>query len=128
MDGGVAQCAGPSSKDSTPESLVLVASFSCCLLMISWSSEPELLWRRARRRWRTRRGWEKRRRKREGDEEEKRRRGEEADRVDQSHMTLEHISALQFKQRHHQLQGMQCWSQRACWVTVLQVCADKGLG
>lgn len=43
-------------------------------------------------------------------------------------MNLEHINALQFKRRHHQLQGMQCWSQRACWVTVLQVCADKGLG
>lgn len=36
----------PSSKDSTPESQVLAASFSCRLLMISWSSEPELLWRR----------------------------------------------------------------------------------
>lgn len=36
----------PSSKDSTPESQVLAASFSCRLLMISWSSEPELLcWR-----------------------------------------------------------------------------------
>lgn len=72
MDGGVAQWAGPSSKDSTPESLVLVASFSCCLLMISWSSEPEPLWRRsrrrARRRWRTRRGWEKRKRRRREEE------------------------------------------------------------
>lgn len=35
----------PSSKDSTPESQVLAASFSCRLLMISCSSEPELLWR-----------------------------------------------------------------------------------
>lgn len=32
----------PSSKDSTPESQVLAASFSCRLLMISSSSEPEL--------------------------------------------------------------------------------------
>lgn len=42
---GGAQWAVPSSKDSTPESQVLAASFSCRLLMISCSSEPELLWR-----------------------------------------------------------------------------------
>lgn len=42
---GGAQWAVPSSKDSTPESQVLDASFSCRLLMISCSSEPELLWR-----------------------------------------------------------------------------------
>lgn len=40
-----AQWVLPSSKDSTPESQVVAASFSCRLLMISWSSEPELLWR-----------------------------------------------------------------------------------
>lgn len=34
-----------SSKDSTPESQVMDASFSCRLLMISWSSELEPLWR-----------------------------------------------------------------------------------
>jgi len=39
----------PSSKDSTPESQVLAASFSCRLLMISWSSEPELFWKKSRK-------------------------------------------------------------------------------
>lgn len=66
-------------------------------------------------RWR-RSKWRKRRRRRE-----------EEDRVDQSNMTLEHNTARQSKRRHHQLQGMQRWSQRACWVTVLQVYADKRL-
>lgn len=42
----------PSSKDSTPESLAVVAaSFSCRLLMISWSSEPELLYTHRHRQW-----------------------------------------------------------------------------
>lgn len=45
-----AQWVLPSSKDSTPESTVLAASFSCRLLMISCSSEPELFWGRQRRR------------------------------------------------------------------------------
>lgn len=39
---GGAQWGPPSSKDSTPESQVLAASFSCRLLMISCSSEPAL--------------------------------------------------------------------------------------
>lgn len=43
-----AQWALASSKDSTPESQVLAASFSCRLLMISCSSEPELFWRQKR--------------------------------------------------------------------------------
>lgn len=47
---GGAQWAPPSSKDSTPESQVLAASFSCRLLMISCSSEPALFWRRRRNR------------------------------------------------------------------------------
>lgn len=42
---GGSQWALPSSKDSTPESQVLAASFSCRLLMISCSSEPEDFWR-----------------------------------------------------------------------------------
>lgn len=70
---GGAQWAVPSSKDSTPESQVLAASFSCRLLMISCSSEPELLWRpktgggEGRRR-------KRRRRENEEEEEEERRR------------------------------------------------------
>lgn len=40
--GGAAQWVLPSSKDSTPESQVDAASFSCRRLMISCSSEPEL--------------------------------------------------------------------------------------
>lgn len=61
---GGAQWAVPSSKDSTPESQVLAASFSCRLLMISCSSEPELLWRPKTG------GAEGRRRKRRGTGEE----------------------------------------------------------
>lgn len=40
-----AQCVLPSSRDSTPESEVLAASFCCRFLITSCSSEPKLIWR-----------------------------------------------------------------------------------
>lgn len=69
---GGAQWVLPSSKDSTPESQVLAASFSCRLLMISWSSEPELLWKQKERRKRS--GGRQRKKEQKQREETKQRR------------------------------------------------------